>query len=202
MTGRLIPHVGRNVQMNDFLRSCGTRSPVSPGNLAGLATRRLAERGTSGARAHHRVLPQSGQLSWSLTSGGRSWVGRGDESITGAVRATRAWNVYQHARSPRSIDQGGSGHSGSANGSGPSSLTGRKEYRCGPWARVIARRSPQGIGSRLPSQAPSSALRLRCRKSRSVAFSVRAIAASYALAASALRPRRRSRSARTAWNMR
>lgn len=69
-------------------------------------------------------------------------------------------------------------------------------------ARYCRGRSPQGIRSRLPSQAPSRALRLRCRKSRSVAFSVRAIAASYALAASALRPRRRSRSARTAWNMR
>src|SRR5262249_56784525 len=94
--------------------------------------------GSFGARARGRELPDRIQLSWSLTSGGCSSVGQGDESGTGAVRATRAWNVYQHARSPRSIDQGGSGHSGSVNGSGPSSLTGRKEYCYRPCARVIA----------------------------------------------------------------
>src|SRR5262244_2270621 len=93
--------------------------------------------GSFGARARGRELPDRIQLSWSLTSGGCSSVGQGDESGTGAVRATRAWNVYQHARSPRSIDQGGSGHSGSVNGSGPSSLTGRKEYCYRPCARVI-----------------------------------------------------------------
>src|SRR5215813_11042884 len=124
--------------MNDFFAElCGWVSRGSRQRLPDPPEVAHA-RGTSGARAHHLCCPNGVQLSWSLTSGGRSSVGRGDESITGAVRATRAWNVYQHARSPRSIDQGVSGHSGSANGSGPSSLTGRKEYCYRPCARVIA----------------------------------------------------------------
>jgi SAM-dependent methyltransferase len=74
----------------------------------------------------------------------------------------------------------------------PSTFDHMGVYGHQPWSRSASRPSLQ--------RPRISSLRRRSRNSRSAALSVCPMAASYARLASASRPRRRSRSARTAWN--